>query len=517
MLRSLITCAGVTLLGASAFAGTQSHTMNAHSMLRPVTSTVRDAGVYHFGLGTWTRHADTANGINNDVIYANTCPTGYYAGLLTNEYYADEGRVPGPNGPVLCDTGLLSTNKGCNCSYNVCGFQIAYCSGLPGFNVVNLNVGFQSAYVACSLPNPLPGAAGTFNVTSLPGAGLSTQGCWLVTVDLDATSQSFPINADGPSCTWLASGDLATNHLFGWTIQNLTTVTGTGNSYVGPLIAGNGGAAGFPPVPACSMVDMTRWDTLTCASQGGGPNKWPNNMTEDGWGMDTQDRFRDDTTQVGGPLSAPSGPGCYFFGGNPVGSFHLKLFSQTNCPPPEPGVPECRQGIDFVTNCPCAGPPPNNPTTAGAGCNALTNPGPTQTGGAKLSSAGTNSLSGTTPGVNTLQINVVGLPTPATESAFLISGPTLVAPITFGQGVRCVSGQLKRLQLHSPAPGSSTWPHAGDFAPTIQARHAQLSDPLSPGSIRHYFVQYRQTLFEPGCVFPANFNATNAEMVTWAP
>src|SRR6185369_4858511 len=51
MLRSLITCAGVLLLGASAFAQS-----NAHPMLRPVTSTVRDAGIYHVGLGTWTRH-----------------------------------------------------------------------------------------------------------------------------------------------------------------------------------------------------------------------------------------------------------------------------------------------------------------------------------------------------------------------------------------------------------------------------------------------------------------------------
>lgn len=516
MLRSLITCAGVTLLGASAFAQAKSHTLNAHSNLRPVTSPVRDAGVYHFGLGTWTRHVDTANGINNDVIYANTCPTGYYDGMFQNEYVADEGRVPGPNGPVLCDTGLLSTNKGCNCAYNVCGFQVAYCSGLPGFNNVSLNIGFSNAYVACAVPNPLPGAAGTFDLTSLPGAGVSVQNCWLVTIDLDATSQSFTLAADGASCTWLASGDTGANHLFGWTFQQKTSVVNnTTNSYVGPLIAGNGGP--FAPVPACSMVDATRWDTLTCTGQGGGPNKWPNNLTEDGWGMDTQDRFRDDTTQAGGQIGAPSGPGCYFFGGNPVGSFHLKLFSQTNCPPPEPGVPECRQGIDFATNCPCAGPPPNNPTTAGAGCNALTNPGPTQTGGAKLTSAGTSSLSGTTPGVNTLQFTVTGLPTVATESSFLISGPTLIAPLPFGQGLRCVSGSLKRLQLHSSNPGTSTWPHAGDFAPTIQARHAQLGDPLSAGTIRHYFVQYRQTVFEPGCALPANFNASNAEMVTWTP
>lgn len=511
MLRSLITCAGVLLVGASAFAGHGQ--MDAHSMLRPVTSPVRDAGVYHFGLGTWTHHADTANGITHDVVYANTCPTGYYAGTLTNEYFADEGRLPGPNGPVLCDTGLLSTNVGCHCSYTICGFQIGYCTGLAGFGNVSVNVGFQSSYTACALPNPLPGAAGTFTITGLPGAGSSVQGCWLVTIDLDAASASFSMNADGASCTWLASGDLPTNHLFGWTFQNLTTVTGVGNSYVGPLIAGHGGP--FAPVPACSMVDMTRWDTLSCTGQGGGPNKWPNNMTEDGYGMNTQDRFRDDTTQAGGPLGAPSGPGCYFFGGNPVGSFHLKLFANTGCVT-EPGVPECRPGVDFTTpTCPCSA---NQPTTAGAGCNALSPPSPgTPTGGAKLSSAGSTSLSGTTPGVNTLQLTVTGMPTAATESAFLISGPTLGAtPLTFGQGLRCVTGALKRLQIHSPAPGTSTWPAATDFAPTIQARHTQLGDPLSPGTVRHYFIQFRQTLFFAPCALPNNFNASNAEMVTWS-
>jgi len=116
-----------------------------------------------------------------------------------------------------------------------------------------------------------------------------------------------------------------------------------------------------------------------------------------------------------------------------------------------------------------------------------------------------------------LEIAVSGLPTSPSESAYLLQGPTIVAPVVFGQGLRCVAGQLKRLQIHSPAPSSSTWPAPGDFAPTIQARSAQLGDPLSPGSVRHYFVQYRQTLFEPGCAFTSNFNASNARMVTWTP
>lgn len=518
MLRSSITCAGVVLLGASAFAQS-----SAHSMLRPITSNVRDAGVYHYGLGTWTRHADTVNGINNDVIYANTCPTGYYAGLLTKEYVADEGRIPGPNGPVLCDTGRLSTNKGCSCTYDVCGFQIAYCSGLPGLTgPVSLNIGFQQAYTACALPSNLPKSANTFDITGLPGAGLTTQGCWLVTVDLDAASATLTnFAADGASCTWTTS-DLATNHLFGWTFQNQTTVTGVGTSYVGPLIAGSGGP--FAPVPTCSQVDMTRWDTLTCAGQGGGPDKWPNNMTEDGWGMDTQDRFRDDTTNAtGGPLSPPSGPGCYYFGGNPGGSFHLKLFADTNCPPPSPGVDTCRPVEDGLT-CPC-GPPPNQPTTPNAGCNALNTPGGggAPTGGGLLTSTGNavpyDQAGGETGPGNRVEFVVTGLPQNA--SSLLVQGTMSISPLVFGQGVRCCGGPLKRLtpsHVSTGNPGTSMWPAATDFKPTISERSN-----TTPGAIVHilpgqtycYFAQFRNTNIWPGCTAAQNFNKSQTQLVLW--
>jgi len=507
--RPLFICA---LVAASASAFAQ-HTVS-RSMLRPVTSTPRNAGVYHFGLGTWTRRADATNATSYDIVYVNTCPIPYYVGQFLHEYSADEGRLPGPDGPVLCDPGLQSTNKGCNCSYNIGGFEIGYCTSVT--SNVSFNVGFQDAYVACAVPVL---THGPFTLTGLPGAGTGAQACWTVMIDLGATSQSFMLAGDGASCTWSSQGDLATNHLFGWTFENLNNVQNTLTSFAGPLFAGQ-----VSQSPGCSMVDGTLWDTLTCPNEGGGAAKWPSNIGEHGWGMDTQDRFRDDTTIPSGMVSAPSGPGCDFFGGNPFASFHLRLFSaEGDCYPcgASPGTDECRPTIDFSTPCPCnSGSGTNAPTTAGAGCNALTNPGPTQTGGARMTRlppCAAASLSGTMPGIDTLQITVTGLPTGSTESAYLLQGTTIFAPLVFGQGLRCVGGQLKRIQIHSPAPASSTWPAPGDFAPTIQARSAQLGDPLMPGSLRHYFIQYRQTLFEPGCVFPNNFNASNATFVTWTP
>lgn len=536
MLRSSITSAGVLLLGASAFAQS-----SMHSTLRPVTSTVRDAGVYHYGLGTWTRHTDTANGIvlGKEVIYSNTCPTGYYTGLLTSEYFADEGRIPGPNGPVVCDASRLLTNKGCACSYTISAFQIAYCSGLPGTLPVDLKIGFQGAYTACAVPT---NAAGVFLLTGLPGANNAAdlQNCWLVTVDLAADSTSFSFAADGASCTW-TTPDLATNHLFGWTFQNDTTVTGVGTNYVGPLISGSGGPQA--PIITCSMVDNTRWDTLPCAPQGGNSAfKFPNNTTEDGWGMDTQDRFRDDTKNVtGGPISAPSGPGCYFFGGNPGGSFHLKLFANTGCPPPQPGVDICRPIEDnLVPQCPCNGGAfgQNQPTRANAGCNALNIPGQggQPTGGALLTSQLLGTLTKPIPynqpggeaGANRLQFTVAFLPRNA--STLLIQGTLVLGtPLIFGQGVRCCGGPLKRLTPSliptdmpgTPILGTAFWPPAAGFFPgieTISKRSNNLPGALvkiMPGQTYCYFAQYRNTNIWPNCLATANFNKSQTQLITW--
>jgi hypothetical protein len=529
MFRSLITAAGVPLLGLSALAQT-----NVSSVLHLVTSHVRDAGVYHLDTGTWTRHVDSLNGICDDIIYSNTCPTGYFLPLALKEYVADEGRVPGPNGPVVCDnTNEFSMNKGSACSYDVCGFQIAYCSGINGTGTfpgpVNLNVGFQGAYTACALPNVLPKSSGTFDLLGLPGAGVvpNVQGCWIVTVSLGASSPSFSLPADGSSCIW-NSGQSGADHLFGWTFQNQTPVTGVGHSYVGPLAAGMGGWAA--PAPTCSMVDNTRWDTITCVGQWGGAAKWPNNLAEDGWGMDNQNKFYDDTTQAGGSLNVPSGPGCYFFGGVefngfPWASFHLKLYANTGGPT-QPGVDLCRPRLVDGTpedgwDCPCTILGGNNqPTTPGAGCNAYKFQSPiiVPTGGALLTSLGSAVIA--LPPPTGLQFTVMYLPVLPNEAAFLLQGTTMISPpALFGEGLRCCGGTIKRLQIHSGpiqvSNGTSSWPMPGDNWTTISGRSAQLGDIIQPGQTRCYFVQYRVTNLTPNCVFPMNFNASQSQTILW--
>jgi hypothetical protein len=479
------------LVAMSATLGAQD--LAPRSILRPITSPVRDAGVYHLNLGTWTRGVDATSTNNWDVIYANTCPTGYFAGILQHEYLADEGRVPSPNGPALCDSARLSTNVGCACAYICSAFQIGYCTGLH--QQVSVKIGFQSAYVACAVP----ATEHSFTLNGLPGAPVHAESCWQITIDLGA-SQSFTIAADGASCTW-GSSDLATQHLFGWTFESLMSVTSTGTDYLGPLFAGAGGP--YPPTPTCSMVDGTRWDTLTCVPQGGGPLKWPNNLTEDGWGMDTQDRFRDDTTS-GGPISPPWAPGCYFFGGNLECSFHLRLFAQAACPLSQPGQDFCVPAQVGVIACPCM-----NSGLAGHGCDNSS-----ATGGALLRSSGFASISAS-PLSSVVFTSSGERPTAA---SILLQGhnPQLPQGIQFGMGVRCMYASLKRLFVHNAIGGVVTAPDAGDNT-TIPAKSFSLGDAITPGQTRLYLFYYRDPILIGGCSSQTlnTFNCTQGQSVLW--
>ena len=74
--------------------------------LAPIPAPVRNAGIYHVATGSWTRPAAQA-GLRRDVLYDNTCPTGYFmslADLTVN----DEGRVPSQSSPTT-----LTSRPGC--------------------------------------------------------------------------------------------------------------------------------------------------------------------------------------------------------------------------------------------------------------------------------------------------------------------------------------------------------------------------------------------------------------------
>jgi hypothetical protein len=461
---------------------------DARMALRPITSPVKDAGVYHVGLGTWTRKAPLAPVTGPDIYYANTCNTSYYAAQAQNEVFSDEGRVPSDTGPVHPP----DENAGCRTSYLVNGFEIAYCTNLTAN--FGCNVGIQESYLACALASPQH----AFSLTGLPGAGASPQGCWAVTIDLDAASQTFTMLADAIGS--YPAGSTPTQHLFGWQFSTTAAVGATSHS--GPLIAGHGG----PPMTNCSGVDGTRWDTLP----GAPAPTWPTNISsgnyiqangpEDGRGMDTQDEFR-----IDGSAALPSG--CYAFNGNPLASFHLRLLGAANCPVCMAcgnGLDECIPGVAGVLPCPCGNP--QVPPGADRGCNNSSN-----TGGAQQWSAGLARLSN-----DTLVVGAVGEKQHAPTILLQARDPVLAHGVKFGQGVRCINNGIKRLYVQSAVSGAVWFPQPGD--PDIHTASAKHGDVITPGTNRHYMCYYRDPIVLGACAqLVDTFNASQSQVVSWAP
>lgn len=96
-----------------------------------------------------------------------------------------------------------------------------------------------------------------------------------------------------------------------------------------------------------------------------------------------------------------------------------------------------------------------------------------------------------------------------------MQGTASIAPVAFGDGLRCVGGVLKRLYARNNTNGlGQSVPAAGDLS--VSAQSAALGDTLAPGSTRHYTVYYRDGS-SSFCPAPngSTFNVTNAYQLTW--
>jgi len=148
--------------------------------------------------------------------------------------------------------------------------------------------------------------------------------------------------------------------------------------------------------------------------------------------------------------------------------------------------------------CPCG-----NSGLAGHGCENSSG-----TGGALLSAHGTHRL---------LEDTFAFLSSgekPTALSIFL-QGSTFLAPVTYGDGLRCVGGTLRRLYVKSAVGGVVAAPGLGDLP--VSARSAALGDPIPGGGTRHYQTYYRDS--SPGfCPTPpgSTFNVGNALTVVWS-
>jgi hypothetical protein len=145
--------------------------------------------------------------------------------------------------------------------------------------------------------------------------------------------------------------------------------------------------------------------------------------------------------------------------------------------------------------CPCS-----NFGAPGHGCENSAS-----TGGALLTASGT---------VNPDTVAMQSANELPNATSILLQGDTILgAPVTFGDGTRCIGGTLKRLYVVGAVGGVASMPPPGGLS--ISARSAALGDPITSGTPRHYQVYYRDP--NPNFCIPGSstFNVSNAVTVNW--
>lgn len=449
---------------------------NLKSRLLPITAPVKHAGVYHVATGTWTRNASLSNLAGPNTIYNNTCAAAYYTSQNQNETFAHRSCVPSPSHPVVPSGFYPHGNDeapGCRTSQVIEGFQIGYCI-LANSPTIDYQIAFANSYTECADADMAPNVV--FTLTLPGGVNYPSLNCWVVDIDLQATSQTFVLQADGDG-SYVGPSTL---EQFG---SSWTMITAVPPHSTGPVIAGDynwtGGSQTGPLTP-CRGTDGTLWDA-------------PVNLAEFGTGMASNDFFR-----VSG-LGASVPPGCWSFGEHPHADLWLKLYANPDCPSPEPMSSFCTPGVGGVIACPCSNPPagPNH------GCNNFE----AFSGGSQLSATGMPTL-----GSDTLVFTASGENTAAT-TIFLQSRGRIPSGVVFGAGVRCVINNLKRLYTGNAVAGTISRPRPSD--PTVSQRSAQLGDPILPGEHRYYMAYYRDPQAAGLCGATATFNGTQSGDVLW--
>jgi hypothetical protein len=163
---------------------------------------------------------------------------------------------------------------------------------------------------------------------------------------------------------------------------------------------------------------------------------------------------------------------------------------------PTTGIPFCI-GDGFQVACACG-----NNGVAPNGCANSVNPL-----GANLAATGTATLA-----ASTVSLTSSGLP--AAPLCIVVQSPTLIAPLAFGDGMRCFGGPFIRMYTGNAAAGTFTVPSGA--ALSIPARSAMAGAPIPALGIRYYQTYYRNP---PAfaCPSPATFNVTNAVAIQWFP
>lgn len=194
---------------------------------------------------------------------------------------------------------------------------------------------------------------------------------------------------------------------------------------------------------------------------------------------------------ISGLLPIPAGQVGNLLAGNTYTNFHTTNFpggevrGQVKVQPPT-GVSSCDPSTAAL--CPCSNPP----SGPGRGCDNSSG-----TGGAVLGAFGNASLS-----ADTLTFTTTGEKPSATT--ILLQGLTTIPAVVFGQGLRCVNGNLKRLYTKTASNGCIAAPMPVDVR--VAARSAALGDPILAGTPRSYMAYYRDPTILGGCPSASTFN-----------
>jgi hypothetical protein len=92
---------------------------------------------------------------------------------------------------------------------------------------------------------------------------------------------------------------------------------------------------------------------------------------------------------------------------------------------------------------------------------------------------------------------------------FLQGDANLPAGVQFGDGIRCVGGNLLRLYTKNAVDGVVSAPGVGELS--LKQQSAALGDTIPAGATRYYQVYFRDVASVSGL----NFNVGNAVQITW--
>jgi hypothetical protein len=156
----------------------------------------------------------------------------------------------------------------------------------------------------------------------------------------------------------------------------------------------------------------------------------------------------------------------------------------------------CYQNGALDTPCPCG-----NSGVIGHGCNNSRS-----SGGALLTAAGSVDPDSV--------VLTSSSELPAAMTIFMQGQTAMTAGTLFGDGVRCVDTNVKRLAIKYALDGTAVFPEVGD--PSIGSQSSALGDPIMLGTSRYYQAYYRDPV-SSFCAPPLgdDFNSSNAVRVDW--